>query len=78
MRLSPADRLVRALFRLTEGQPGQWRMIASLGKVGTAGAVDTAMWAGWIDIEGGHSVRLTDTGRQRALGITGDRTRVTS
>ena len=58
--MTNAERLIRTLFRLTEGQPGQWRMIASLGKVGTAGAVDTAMRAGWIDIEGGHSVRLTD------------------
>jgi hypothetical protein len=41
----------------------EWRMIASLGKVGTAGAIDTAMRAGWIDLEGGHSVRLVDQGQ---------------
>lgn len=65
--MTNAERLIRTLYRLTEGQPGRWRMIASLGKVGTAGAVDTAMRAGWIDLEGGHSVRLTDQGWQRAV-----------
>jgi hypothetical protein len=59
-----AERLILALHRLTEGQPGHWRMITSLGAVGTAGAINSAMRAGWIEIEGGHSIRLTDAGRQ--------------
>lgn len=66
--MSAAERLIRALYSLTDGQPGQWRMITSLGRVGTAGAIDTAMRAGWIDIEGGHSVRLTDAGRRQVKG----------
>lgn len=64
--MTNAERLIRTLYKLTEGQLGQWRMIDSLGKVGTAGAVDTAMRAGWIDLEGGYLVRLTEQGWQRA------------
>ncbi|WP_020697707.1 hypothetical protein [Reyranella massiliensis] len=63
-----AERLIRALHRLTDGQAGHWRMIPSLGVAATAGAIDTAMRAGWIEIEGGHSVRLTEAGRQVAKG----------
>ena len=66
--MTNAERLIRALYKLTEGQPGHWRMISSLGRVGTAGAIDTAMRAGWLEIEGGHSVRLTDAGRRKAEG----------
>ena len=57
--MSPADRLIRVHFRPTEGQPDQWRMIA---------AIDTAMRASWIEIEGGHSVRLTEVGRRKVDG----------
>lgn len=63
-----AERLIRALFKLTEGQPGHWRMLISLGRVGTAGAIDTAVRACWIEIEGGHSIRLTDAGRRKVKG----------
>ena len=64
--MTNAERLIQALQKLTEGQAGQWRTIASMGRIATAGAIDTAMRAGWIDIEGGHSIRLTDLGWQRA------------
>lgn len=66
--MTNAERLLRALYKLTEGQPGRWRMITSLGSAGTAGAVDTAMRAGWVEIEGGHSIRLTDAGRRKVRG----------
>jgi hypothetical protein len=66
--MTNAERLIRALYKLAEGQPGHWRMITSLGSAGTVGAIDTAMRAGWVEIEGGHSIRLTDAGRRKVKG----------
>lgn len=66
--MTTAERLVRTLYRLTEGQPGYWRMIGSIGAAATPGAIDRACKAGWIEVEGGHSVRLTEVGRRKVEG----------
>ena len=60
-----ARHLVRALYNATEGRPMQWRMLAGLDGV-TADAIEFAVARGWLLIERGHSVCLTDAGRRLA------------
>ncbi len=62
-----ARHLVRALYDATDGRPQHWRSLAGLGKGSdSAAAVQLAIDRGWLLIEGGHSVCLTDEGRQLA------------
>jgi hypothetical protein len=60
-----AQQIVRTLYLATDGRPGQWRMLS-----GFRGATEDAwLYAkerGWIELEGDHSVRLTDNGRGMA------------
>jgi predicted sugar kinase len=59
--------LVRSLYDATEGTPQAWRSLAGLGKGSDSEAVvQYAVDRGWLLIEGGHSVCLTDAGRRRA------------
>ena len=58
---SPSERLVRKLFRATEGRPGMWLSIAGLGA--TEKVASDAERRGWVATVGGHSVRLTEAGR---------------
>jgi hypothetical protein len=57
-----ALQILRSLYVATEGQPMQWRMLS-----GIEGAIEEAVLyaveQGWLDLEGNHSVRLTDQGR---------------
>ena len=59
-----ALQLVDALYVATAGRPQQWRSL-----VGLHGATDEvvqhAVDQEWVIVEGGHSVCLTDHGRQR-------------
>lgn len=62
-----ARHLVRALYRATDGRPQQWRMLAGFADMAEAQeAVQHAVDQGWMLVEGGHSVCLTDAGRREA------------
>lgn len=57
---------MRALHDETGGRPLQWRALGGISDVGkTQEAVQLAVDRGWLLIEGGHSVCLTDEGRRR-------------
>lgn len=57
--------LMRALHDATDGRPMQWRSLAGISDVAeTREAVQLAVDRGWLLVEGGHSVCLTDEGRQ--------------
>ena len=59
-----ALQLVDTLYRSTGGRPQQWRALIVL-RGATDEAVQHAVDQGWVIVEGGHSVALTDHGRQR-------------
>lgn len=65
-----ARRFCRALGDLTDRAPMRWRMIDSVAKrLGMTweeaeAAANEAADQGWLTIEGGHSVCLTEDGRQ--------------
>jgi hypothetical protein len=56
-----ARHLIRRLYEATDGKPRQWRMMSVAGSDNAALAL--AVKRGWIAVEGGHSVCLTDEGR---------------
>lgn len=57
--------IMRALYDATGGRPMQWRSLAGLSDVAeTREAVQLTVDRGWLLVEGGHSVCLTDEGRQ--------------
>lgn len=57
--------IMRALYDATAGRPMQWRSLAGISDVAeTREAVQLAVTRGWLLVEGGHSVCLTDEGRQ--------------
>lgn len=62
---SLAVKLVRILYDPTDDRPRQWRMISRLDRA-AADAVEFASLQGWIHVEGGQLVALTDAGRQLA------------
>jgi hypothetical protein len=53
----------RALCDATDGLPQQWRMLEELDGA-TADAIVFAVARGWMIVEAGHSIRLTDAGRR--------------
>ena len=55
---SASERLVRKLYKVTEGRPGMWLTIEGLG-VAREIASD-AERRGWVATVGGHSVRLAE------------------
>ena len=59
-----ALQIVRALYTATDGQPMQWRSLATFQGFSDE-AMQHAVHQGWLIVEGGHSVCLTDLGRQR-------------
>jgi len=59
-----ALRLMRALYDATDGRPMQWRSLEGLDVPETDEAVRYAVTRGWVTVEGGHSVCLTDDGRR--------------
>jgi hypothetical protein len=71
----PADRMARRLLVAAQKatahkNPGSWVMTYdvadSLGLNDVDDAVRLAAAKGWLEVEGGHSVRLTDAGRRLA------------
>lgn len=57
--------IMRSLHDSTVGRPMQWRSLAGISDVTEAQeAVQLAVDHGWLLIEGGHSICLTDAGRQ--------------
>jgi len=62
---SLALHLMSALYDWTGGRPMQWRSLAGISDGGeTQEAVQLAVDRGWLLVEGGHSVALTDEGRR--------------
>jgi hypothetical protein len=55
--------LVRALYDTTDGQPLHWRMSAEIDRE-TADAIEFAVARGWVVVEDGYSICLTDAGRR--------------
>jgi hypothetical protein len=71
----PADRMARRLLVAAQKAtahktPGSWVMTYdvadSLGLNDVDDVVRLAAANGWLEVEGGHSVRLTDAGRRLA------------
>jgi hypothetical protein len=58
-----ARKFIKALCEATEGKPMQWRTI--IGLSAKQAAVDYAIEKGWILVEAGHNVCLTEEGRRR-------------
>jgi hypothetical protein len=56
--------LVRAVYNATDGQPMQWRSLEGLDVPETNAAVRYAVTRGWMKVQGGDSVCLTDAGRR--------------
>ena len=59
---SLAINLIRGLYETAEGQPIQWRSLDDFDPPQTAEAVRYATTRGWIQVESGNSVCLTDAG----------------
>jgi len=56
--------LMHRLYEATDGRPSRWKMLAGM-KL-TKPALDLAVENGWLLIDGGgHSVCLTEAGRER-------------
>jgi hypothetical protein len=55
--------LLHALYHATGGRPQEWRMLEELDGM-TAEAIVFAVAQGWVIIEAGHSICLTDAGRR--------------
>ena len=60
-----ALQVMRKLHNSTGGEPQQWRAVADISAAGDAQeALQLAVDRGWLLVEGGHSICLTDAGRQ--------------
>jgi hypothetical protein len=55
--------LVRVLYDATAGRPQEWRMLEEL-DVATTDAIEFAIARGWVVVQAGHSICLTDAGRR--------------
>jgi photosystem II stability/assembly factor-like uncharacterized protein len=55
--------LVRALYETTDGRPQEWRNLEEL-DVATTDAIEFAVARGWVVVQAGHSICLTDAGRR--------------
>lgn len=68
LSLDRARRFCAALKSDTGGRPMRWRSIESIadraGDVDVGKSVAVAAEKGWVEVEGGHSVCLTDKGRR--------------
>jgi hypothetical protein len=60
---SLALQLVRALYDSTDGLAQQWRMLEEFPGM-TAEAIELAVARGWMIVEAGHSICLTNAGRR--------------
>jgi hypothetical protein len=55
--------LVRALYDATGARPQEWRSLEEL-DVATTDAIVFAVPRGWVVVQAGHSICLTDAGRR--------------
>jgi hypothetical protein len=55
--------LIHVLHEATGGQPQQWHMLAAVDGM-TAEAIVFAVARGWVLVEAGQSICLTDAGRR--------------
>jgi hypothetical protein len=55
--------LIRVLYDATDRQAAQWRSLEGLGVAGSPEAVRYALTRGWLMVQDGDSVCLTDSGR---------------
>ena len=55
--------LVHALYDATDGEPQEWRSLEEL-DVATTDAIEFAVARGWVVVQAGHSICLTDVGRR--------------
>jgi hypothetical protein len=55
--------LVRALHDAQDGLPQEWRMLEELDGA-TTDAIEFAIARGWVVVQAGHSICLTDAGRR--------------
>jgi hypothetical protein len=60
---TPALHLVRALHKATGGPPQVWRTLEEL-DAATTDAIVYATTRGWVVVQAGHSICLTDAGRR--------------
>ncbi|MEP7370481.1 MAG: hypothetical protein ABI662_12550 [Dermatophilaceae bacterium] len=65
-----ARRIVWAMQAYTSGEPQRWARVNTIAKIAMVSdedflraALQVAVDQGWLVVEGGHSVCLTDTGR---------------
>ena len=59
-----AVHLVRAVYNATDGRPLQWCSFEGLDVPETVEALHYAVTQGWLMVQGGDSVCLTDAGRR--------------
>ncbi len=59
-----AIQLIRVLYDATDGKPAQWRSLGGLNVPEMPGVVRYALTRGWLMVEDGHRVCLTDAGRR--------------
>jgi len=59
---SLAIHLIRGLYDAAEGRPMQWRSLDDFDVLQTVEAVRYATTRGWIQVESGNRVCLTDAG----------------
>ena len=55
--------LVRVLYDAAGGRPQVWRSLEEL-DVATTDAIEFAIARGWVVVQAGHSICLTDAGRR--------------
>ena len=55
--------LVRALYHVAGGKPQEWRSLEELDAV-TTDAIVFAVERGWVVVQGGQSICLTDADRR--------------
>jgi hypothetical protein len=60
---SLALHLVRVLYESSDGLPQQWRLLEKL-DAATAEAIQFAVARGWVVVQAGRLVCLTDDGRR--------------
>ena len=54
---------MRKIYEATGGQPQRWRMLEKL-DAATAEAIQFAVGRGWVAVQAGRLVCLTDAGRR--------------
>jgi len=61
---SPALHLLRALYDAMDGLPQEWRILLEELDAATTDAIVFAVARGWVVVQAGHSICLTDVGRR--------------